>query len=69
MPISLVLLALGTRYISAPEVAMLMLLDSFLATVWVWLLLGEVPTTQALIGGAIVVTAILVHSYIQAKRA
>ncbi len=69
MPISLGLLALGTRYISAPEVAMLMLLDSFLAPVWVWLVIGEIPTTQGLIGGAIVVSAILVHSYIQAKRA
>ncbi len=69
MPISLGLLALGTRYISAPEVAMLMLLDSFLAPVWVWLLLGEVPAGQVLLGGSIVVAAILVHSYIQAKRA
>lgn len=69
MPISLGLLALGTRYISAPEVAMLMLLDSFLAPVWVWLVLSEVPTTQALFGGSIVVTAILVHSFIQVKRA
>ncbi len=69
MPISLGLLALGTRYISAPEVAMLMLLDSFLAPVWVWLLLAEVPANQALFGGSIVVTAILVHSFIQAKRA
>ncbi len=69
MPISLGLLALGTRYISAPEVAMLMLLDSFLAPVWVWLVIGEIPTTQGLIGGAIVVSAILAHSYVQAKRA
>ncbi|MEM9574756.1 MAG: EamA family transporter [Pseudomonadota bacterium] len=69
MPISLGLLALGTRYISAPEVAMLMLLDSFLAPVWVWLLLGEVPAGQVLIGGGIVISAILVHSVIQAKRA
>ena len=69
MPISLGLLALGTRYISAPEVAMLMLLDSFLAPVWVWLVIGEIPTTQGLIGGAIVVSAILWHSYVQAKRA
>ncbi len=69
MPLSLGLLALGTRYISAPEVAMLMLLDSFLAPVWVWLLLGEVPTGQVVFGGAIVVGSIIIHSIIQAKRA
>ena len=68
MPLSLALIGLGTRYISAPEVAMLMLLDSCLAPVWVWLLIGEVPTAQVVLGGAIIVLAILFHSFAQIIR-
>lgn len=68
MPLSLALIGLGTRYISAQEIAMLMLLDSCLAPVWVWLLIGEVPTSQVLLGGAIIVLAILFHSYVQLVR-
>ena len=68
MPIALGLLALGTRFISAHEVAMLMLLDSCVAPIWVWLLIGEVPTTTVIIGGVIVIAAITVHTYIQARH-
>ncbi len=68
MPLSLALIGLGTRYISAPEIAMLMLLDSCLAPVWVWLVIGEVPTKQVLLGGAVIILAIVTHSYVQLMR-
>ncbi len=62
VPLALVFLALGPRYLPAPEVAMFFLLESVLAPVWVWMLLDEQTSTASLIGGAIVITAILAHS-------
>lgn len=62
MPASAALLALGPRYISAPEVAMFFLLESSLTPVWMWLIFGEVPTTAALAGGGIVMAALALHS-------
>ena len=62
VPLALGLLALGPRYLSAPEVAMFFLLETVFAPVWVWLILNERPSQVSLIGGAIVISAIITHS-------
>ncbi len=69
VPLALAFLALGPRYLPAPEVAMFFLLESVLAPFWVWLFLGEEASIASLIGGAIVITAILAHSLWQLKHA
>ena len=62
MPVSFYCLATGPRYISGPEVAMFYLLETVLAPVWVWLIFSEVPTTASLIGGLILIAALVAHS-------
>ncbi|MDP3895724.1 MAG: DMT family transporter, partial [Mesorhizobium sp.] len=62
MPISFFCLATGPRYISGPEVAMFYLLETVLAPIWVWMIFSEVPTTNSLIGGLILVVALVAHS-------
>ena len=49
------LIALGPRYISSAEVGLLVLLESVLAPLLVWAVLGENPGIFALIGGAVVI--------------
>ena len=63
-----VLIALGTRHVPAGEVALLGRLQVVLAPLWVWLALGEVPTVVTLLGGAIVVGAVLVNSLASLRR-
>ncbi len=62
MPISFFCLAAGPRYISGAEVAMFYLLETVLAPVWVWMIFSEVPTTNSMIGGAILIAALVAHS-------
>ena len=62
MPLAFFCLATGPKYISGPEVAMFYLLETVLAPVWVWMIFGEEPTTRSLIGGVILVTALVAHS-------
>ena len=62
IPLSFWCLATGPKYLSAPEVAMFYLLETILAPVWVWLIFDEVPSTASLIGGAIMVVALISHS-------
>jgi drug/metabolite transporter (DMT)-like permease len=62
MPISFYCLATGPRFLSGPEVAMFYLLETVLAPVWVWILFMETPSTASLIGGTILVVALLSHS-------
>ena len=41
---------------------MFYLLETVLAPIWVWLIFTEVPTTNSLIGGLILVVALVAHS-------
>jgi drug/metabolite transporter (DMT)-like permease len=62
MPVSFWCLASGPRYLSAPEVGMFYLLETILAPIWIWLIFAETPPAMTLIGGSILVTAIMAHS-------
>lgn len=68
MPISFFCLATGPRYLSGPEVAMFYLLETVLAPVWVWLIFAETPGTHSLVGGAILISALVAHSAWQWAR-
>ena len=63
------LLALGPRYIGSTEVSLLILLESVLAPILVWVVIGENPGFWALVGGAIVVGSLLFSNlYLLAKQ-
>ena len=58
------LLTVGPRYITAPEVSLLLPIETVVGPLIVWAVLGEKPSTAALFGGALVIAALTVHSYI-----
>lgn len=58
------LLTLGPRFISSAEVSLLILLESVLAPLLVWAVIGEDPGTWALMGGAVVIGALLVSNLV-----
>ncbi len=62
MPLASGLIVLAPRYISAAEVAMFFLFDPVLVPIWIWLIFNELPTTQSLIGGLIVIVTLISHS-------
>jgi drug/metabolite transporter (DMT)-like permease len=62
LPISFGLVTLGPRYIPAPEVGLILLLETALGPLWVWLVIGEEASAQVLTGGGVVVIALTAHS-------
>lgn len=68
VPGSLMLLTLGPRYLAAPEVAMLALLETVIGPFWVWLVLAEEPGPHALIGGGLIVATLTVHAALRLRR-
>lgn len=62
MAVSTSLLTLGPRYLPGAEVALLILLESVLAPLLVWAVIGENPGVYAIFGGAIVVGALAVSN-------
>lgn len=55
-------LAIGPKYLSAAETGMFYLLETVLAPVWVWLAFSEKPPVPTLIGGAVILVALVWHS-------
>jgi len=68
MPISFFCLATGPKYLTGPEVAMFYLLETVLAPVWVWMIFAEAPTSSSILGGVILITALIAHSLWQWRR-
>jgi drug/metabolite transporter (DMT)-like permease len=62
VPLATSLMASGPRFMPSADVSMFFLLETVLAPVWIWFLFGESPSRTVLIGGAIVVVALLAHS-------
>jgi drug/metabolite transporter (DMT)-like permease len=58
-PVARVMLATATRYLPAAEVGLFAPVETVFASLWVFLVFGEVPSGATWIGGAIVLTALL----------
>lgn len=65
---SSVLLAIGPRYIPSAEVGLLVLLESILAPLLAWAVVGENPGSYTLLGGAIVIGALFVSNLVLLRR-
>ena len=53
------LITIGARWVPAAQVALLVLSETVLAPLWVWLFVGEVPTDLALVGGLVILVAVV----------
>ena len=62
VPVAFGLIATGPRYIPAPEVALLLLLQTVLGALWVWMAVGEAPHGATLVGGLMLIAVLALHS-------
>ena len=68
-PISFALISTAPRYIPSTEVSLIMLLETALAPILVWWIVGEDPGPRAVLGGSIVILALLISNLIGLRRA
>jgi len=61
-------LTLGPRYISATEVSLLILLESVFAPVLAWLVLSEIPAHSTILGGVLILSALVVYNIILIRQ-
>lgn len=69
LPVSFGLITVAPRYIPAPEVSLIMLLEAILGPLWVWLVIGEVPNTATFAGGGLVLATLAAHSLLRLRSA
>ncbi len=58
-----------TRVLAAPEIALLGLLEVIFGVLWAWLGAGEAPSSAALVGGAMVLAALIGNELLGLRRA
>ena len=58
LPVSFFCLTSAARYTAAANIGLLMLLETILGPIWVWLGVGETATLQMIIGGIVVITTL-----------
>jgi drug/metabolite transporter (DMT)-like permease len=68
LPVSFIALSLSSRYTHAANVSLIMLLETMMSPLWVWLVLGESPSARMFAGGAIVLGALLVYIVLTGRR-
>jgi drug/metabolite transporter (DMT)-like permease len=66
--IPFVLVTIAPRFIPAAEVNLFFLLETIIGPIWVWLIIKEQPSLETMQGGAVIITAIAIHSFIKLKN-
>jgi drug/metabolite transporter (DMT)-like permease len=62
------LLVMASRVLLAPEIALIGLLEVVLGPLWAWLGAGEVPARSTVIGGAIILAALVINELATFRR-
>ena len=63
-----VLVTIAPRFITAAEVNLFFLLETIIGPIWVWMVIKEQPTIETIIGGAVIIITIGVHSFLALKK-
>lgn len=68
LPVSFFCLSLASRHTHAANVSLLMLLETVLGPLWVWLGIGEMPGPRMLVGGGVVVISLGLYLLVTGRR-
>jgi len=63
LAVSFICITIGSRTVESATVGILMLMETLCAPIWVWLFLNEIPPISVFIGGAVIISAIILKSF------
>lgn len=61
-PIARLLMGAGTKILPASEVSLLMIIETIMAPVWVWIFMKEIPNSSTLMGGSLILITLIINS-------
>ena len=62
------MITIGSQTTPAAVVGILMLTEAVFGPLWAWLFINEIPPTSVIIGGAIIISAILFEFFLSPKK-
>ncbi|MCE8546987.1 DMT family transporter [Ruegeria pomeroyi] len=68
LAVGMALYTMGSQVVPAAELTLITMIESMLAPVWVWLLLGEEASAGTLWGGAIILAAVVLNAVSGMRR-
>ncbi len=68
IPAATLLMTMGPRYLPAAEVSLLILLESVFGPLWVFLVIGEVPSATTMACGGAILVSVAWHSMMVRRR-
>lgn len=68
LPLSFVFLTRAPTYISAPEVSLIILLETILGPLWVWMAIKEQPSIQTMAGGGLIIIVLAIHAFMSLRE-
>lgn len=69
VPVAFGFITYGPKLISAAEVSLIMLLETVLGPLWVWLGIGEEPPATTFVGGSLVILAVVLTAWFGSRSA
>ena len=63
LAVSFICITIGSRTVESATIGLLMLMETLCAPLWVWLFLNEIPPISVFIGGAVIISAIILKSF------
>ncbi|WP_294967152.1 EamA family transporter [Sulfurimonas sp.] len=67
-PTSRILILIRTKTLPASEISILMIIETVMAPIWVWLVLDEIPYDSTFLGGSIILMTLFLNSLYTLKR-
>ena len=68
LPIPFIIMTIAPKYTPAYQVSLVFLLESVLGSAWVWIVINEVPSLNTIIGGAILLSSVLIYMILETKK-
>jgi drug/metabolite transporter (DMT)-like permease len=68
LALGLILFTNGARLVPAAEAALISVLETILGPIWVWLAFAENPGPWVVLGGAIVIAALVIHTLVDLRQ-
>ena len=63
LALGFICITIGSRTTASATVGLLMLMETLCGPLWVWLFLNEIPSISVFIGGAVIISAIILKSF------
>ncbi len=68
LALGMIMFTTGARLIPAAEAALLSVLETILGPIWVWIIFSENPGERTILGGLVVLAALIVHILLDLRR-